>query len=245
MSTGSASRSSSPSRIRWGLPDVAIAWFAGIGSSLLALPLANAGDAATDQPTAYLLAALILQSFGVVAALAIISRVKGRASLARDFGLVWPLDRLHPAAAAGWILAGAALSVAAQALLAPISAIADLDEPAQQVSRSLQDASGGGRLLFALGVVLLAPTVEELLFRGALLRGLQRRWSVPVAVFASAAIFGGIHVVADPGAVYVVPGVMLLGLVAGAAATRYGDLSRPVLLHMGFNLLGALALLLG
>jgi len=245
MTTGSSSRNPSPTKVRWGLPDVAIAWFAGIGSSLLALPLASTDNAATDQPTVYLLAALILQSVGVVVALVIISRVKGRASLARDFGLVWPLDRLTPAAAAGWILAGAALSVAAQVLLAPISAIADLDEPAQQVSRSLQDASGAGRLLFALGVVILAPTVEELLFRGALLRAFQRRWSVPVAVFASAAIFGGIHVVADPGAVYVVPGVMLLGLVAGVAATRYGDLARPVLLHMGFNLLGAVALLRG
>jgi membrane protease YdiL (CAAX protease family) len=223
---------------------VAIAWFAGIAASLLALPLANTGNGAADQPTGYLVATLVFQSVGVVASLVLISHVKGQASLRRDFGLVWPLQRLAPAAAAAWVLAGAAVSVAAQILLVPVSAVADLDDPAQQVSRSLQDANGVGRLLFALGVVFLAPPVEELLFRGALLRGLQRRWSVPVAVFASATVFAGIHVVADPGAIYVVPGVMLLGLVAGATAARHGDLARPVLLHMGFNLLGALGLLL-
>lgn len=223
---------------------MAIAWFAGLAASLLALPLANTADSAADQPTGYLLATLVFQSIGVVAALMLISHVKGQASLHRDFGLVWPLKRLTPKVAAAWILAGAAVSVTAQALLVPLSTVADLDDPAQQVSRSLQDANGIGRLLFALGVVVLAPPVEELLFRGALLRGLQRRWSVPVAVFASATVFAGIHVVADPGAIYVVPGVMLLGLVAGAAAARHGDLARPVLLHVGFNLLGALGLLL-
>lgn len=223
---------------------MAIAWFAGIAASLLALPFANTGNGAADQPTGYLLAALVFQSIGVVASLTVISHVKGQASLHRDFGLVWPLQRITPAAAAAWVLAGVAVSVAAQALVVPVSAVADLDDPAQQVSRSLQDANGIGRLLFALGVVFLAPPVEELLFRGALLRGLQRRWSVPVAVFASATVFAGIHVVADPGAIYVVPGVMLLGLVAGAAAARHGDLARPVLLHVGFNLLGTLGLLL-
>lgn len=223
---------------------MAIAWFAGIAMSLLALPLANTGDAAADQPTGYLLATLFFQSVGVVASLMLISHVKGRASLSRDFGFVWPLKRLATTAAAAWVLAGAAVSVAAQALLVPVSLVADLDDPAQQVSRSLQDASGVGRLLFVAGVVLIAPAVEELLFRGALLRGLQRRWSVPVAVFTSATVFAAIHVVADPGAIYVVPGVMLLGLVSGAAAARHGDLARPVLLHVGFNVLGALGLLL-
>ena len=79
---------------------MAIAWFAGIAASLLALPLANTGNGAADQPTGYLVATLVFQSVGVVASLVLISHVKGQASLRRDFGLVWPLQRLAPAAAA-------------------------------------------------------------------------------------------------------------------------------------------------
>jgi len=231
-------------RIRWGLPDVAIAWFVGLTASLLALPLADPGAPQAEQPTQFILATVLLQDVGVVATLIVISRAKGRGSLRLDFGLVWPSERLATGTAMAWVAAGMAVSVVAQALLAPISALADLDEPAQQVSQSLESASGVGRLLFALTVVCVAPPVEELLFRGGLLRGLQRRWKAPVAVFASATIFSMIHVVGDPGAVYVVPGVMLLGLVAGFLAVRDGNLARATLLHVGFNLLGAIGLLL-
>ena len=92
-----------------------------------------------------------------------------------------------------------------------------------------------------LAVVLVAPPVEELLFRGALLRSLQRRWSAAVAIFASAFLFAGIHLV-DPGARYVLPALLLIGLVSGYQAVKHGDLARSVLLHSGFNLLTAVVL---
>ncbi len=231
-------------RVRWGLPDVALAWFAGLFASLLALPLAQRGAESSEQPARYLVAALILQNLGIVAALMLISRTKGRGTLAEDFGLVSPLRRLGGTATLGWLAAGAGVSVAAQALLWPIGALADLDEPAQDVSRALENANGIGRFVFALAVVLVAPPVEELLFRGALLRGLQRRWSIPVAVFTSALIFATIHLLGGLSSGYVIPGVLLLGLVSGYQAAKSGNLARSILLHTGFNLLSAVGLLL-
>src|SRR5262249_14970175 len=127
-------------------------------------------------------------------------------------------------------------------LLLPIDSIAGLKDSAQEVSKALEHSSGAGRVLFGLAVVLVGPPVEELLFRGALLRSLQRRWSAAVAIFVSAAIFGGIHLVGDPGAGYVLPGLLLLGLVSGYQAVKSGDIVRSILLHMGFNLLSAIAL---
>lgn len=231
-------------RPRWGLPDVVLAWLAGIGASLFALPLADPDVSTSDQPVRFVLAALFLQNLGIVLALMLVSDRKGRRSLGRDFGLVWPFDRLAAGAVAGWVAAGAALSLAAAALLRPIAELADLDQSAQEVSKTVERADGVGLALLMIGVVVVAPVVEELLFRGALLRALQRRFTAPVAVFASAAVFAGIHVLGDPGSYYVVPGLALLGLVSGYQAVRTGDLTRSVLLHAGFNLLSAVSLAL-
>lgn len=230
-------------RIRWGLPDAAIAWFAGMGASLLALPLADSDLSGSEQPIRFLLAGLILQNLGVLMALVVISRIKGQASLAKDFGFVWPFDTLTGRAATMWLAAGAGLSVMAQIILWPISRLAGLDEAPQEVSRALERSTGIGRVLFALAVVFIAPPVEELLFRGALLRAMQRRWTVPVAVFSSALIFATIHLLGGLGSGYVIPGVLLLGLLSGYQAARTGNLARSIALHVGFNLLSAIGIL--
>jgi hypothetical protein len=231
-------------RLRWGLPDVLLAWLAGVLASLFALPLADPDLSTADQPVRFILAALLLQNLGIVLALIVISDRKGQRSLGRDFGIVWPFDRLRVGAVVGWVAAGAGLSLVAAALLRPIADLANLDDSAQQVSKSVENASGAGLGLLLVGVVLVAPVVEELLFRGVLLRALQRRFTVPVAVFVSAAVFAGVHVVGDPGSYYVVPGLLVLGLVSGWQAATTGDLSRSILLHLGFNLLSALSLAL-
>jgi hypothetical protein len=223
---------------------VLLAWLAGILASLFALPLADPDVSTADQPVRFIIAALLLQNLGIVLALVLVSDRKGQRSLGRDFGLVWPFDRMRPGPVLGWIGIGAGLSIVASVLLRPIADLANLDDSAQQVSKTVENAGGAGLVLLMIGVVLVAPVVEELLFRGALLRALQRRFTVPVAVFLSAAVFAGVHVVGDPGSYYVVPGLLLLGLISGHQAAKTGDLSRSVLLHMGFNLLSALSLVL-
>jgi membrane protease YdiL (CAAX protease family) len=233
-------------RVRWGLPDVALAWLAGLVAAVVFGAFAIAADPhvldGKGTPAWYLVGALVVQNGVIVGALAFIANRKGRGSLDRDFGFRWPLERLSPRAFGAWIGAGALGSIAASLLLRPIADLAHLDESAQEVSKTVERASGAGVVLLFLGIVVVAPVAEELLFRGALLRALQRRFSVPVAVFASATVFAGIHVLGDPGSYYVVPGLLLLGLVSGAQAVRTGDLSRSIALHMGFNVLSAIFL---
>ena len=152
---------------------------------------------------------------------------------------------MRPAAVFGWLgRAGVALSLAANLVLAPISWLADLDEPAQEVSKASSGSGTAGRvLLFALAVVLVAPPVEELLFRGALLRRLQRRWSTRGGrLRLGRRVRRRSMSSGTSGLRYVVPGLLLLGLVSGYQAVKHGDLARSVLLHMGFNLLAAVAL---
>ncbi|MCZ7526851.1 MAG: CPBP family intramembrane metalloprotease [Acidimicrobiia bacterium] len=222
--------------IGWGLPDTLLAWVAGLVASALAvLPWVDP-DEGTVEGIVPLLVALVVQSAAILAVLVAVSRTKGRRRLRLDFGLV-----VRPRDAA-WLALGGLFGLLTNVLLLPIVHLADLDESPQEVTRRLEDAAGLELAFFALAVVAVAPVVEELLFRGALQRALQRRTSPGRAVFAAAVLFGAVHLT-DPGSYPVLPGLVGLGIVTGVVAVRSGDLSRPILLHAGFNLLTVLGVL--
>ena len=229
--------------VRWGLPDVALAWFAGLMGAIVlgALAVAALGvpedDVADD--VGVLLATIVGQTAVVVGVLALVSRSKGRGSLRRDFGLTLRVQD------AGWLAAGVGLQIALGLALYPVAQLYDGDE-SQTVVDILEDASGPGLVAFAVAVVVLAPLAEELLFRGALLRALMRRTSPAWAVFGSALVFALVHPLGDPevGSVIVVPAILTLGVVSGYLAVRSGDLSRSIMLHAGFNLLTVVGVVL-
>jgi membrane protease YdiL (CAAX protease family) len=62
-------------------------------------------------------------------------------------------------------------------------------------------------------------------------------------VIVSASVFAGIHLI-DPDAIYVVPGLFVIGLVLGYQALHTGRLGLSIMTHAGVNLLAAIALLL-
>lgn len=233
-----------PATLRWGLPDAAIAWIVGFVCALLALlPLVVIAAGRTDAPVSGLpqdlevsgiLASLIAQSIGTIAALAFIGRSKGRGGLAADFGFAMRLRDLP------WLPVGVGISLVAGWLLLPITELADLKDSAQEVVRQFEHANGIEIPIFALSVVLIAPVAEELLFRGALLRGLLRRTTPGWAVFVSALIFALVHVVGDPNTYYYVPAFLALGIISGWRAVRTGNVSQSIFLHMGFNLLASI-----
>ena len=232
--------------LRWGLPDVAVTWIVGFVCALVALlPLLVIATGRSDAPAnglpkdlevSGILVSLIAQSVGIVVALAFIGRMKGRSGLA-DFGLAVKLRDVR------WAPVGIGIALVAGWLLWPITELADLRGSSQEVVRRFEDASGAEIPIFALSVVLVAPLTEELLFRGALLRGLLRRTSPGWAVFVSALVFALVHVVGDPDAYYYVPAFLGLGLVSGWRAVGTGNLSQSIFLHAGFNLLAAILIL--
>jgi len=230
--------------LRWGLPDALIAWIAGFVCALLAIvPIAVMAASRAHVPDSgipkdlevpALILGLVAQNLGIIGTLALIARIKGRGSLRADFGLTVRSRDL------AWVVAGLGLSLVAGWMLLPITELADLNGSSQEVVRQFENANGIEVPLFALGVVLLAPLAEELLFRGALLRGLVRRTTPARAVFLSALIFALVHVVGDPDTYYYVPAFLLLGLVSGWRAMKTGNLSQSVMLHVGFNLLASI-----
>jgi uncharacterized protein len=93
---------------------------------------------------------------------------------------------------------------------------------------SLRDGGVRGALAVAL-IVFVGPAVEELVFRGVVLRRWAHRWGAGRALFASAAVFGLLHL--D------VLGAVAFGLVMGMLYVRTGSLWVPVACHMLTNAL--------
>jgi hypothetical protein len=90
--------------------------------------------------------------------------------------------------------------------------------------------------------VLLAPVSEELVFRGVLLQAVGRRLSARWAAVVTAAVFALAHLALDFGSATAVPALFVMGWVLAAAVQRHGRLGPAVAAHMGFNLVGVLAL---
>lgn len=220
-----------PARIAWGLPDALLCWLAGyLGAILASFPLyASAGG--TDIDTKLIFGIILpAQQITVVLAVVYVSRLKGQRSLARDFGF---LIRLSDAKA---LIVGAVLEVALTLALLPILQL-DPDAQNQQLLSDLKEHRDAATvILFVIGAVIFAPIVEELLFRGVLLRALLRRFEPAAAVFGSAIIFALVHYVGDPNTLPFLPALTGLGAVLAIVALRSGDLSTSIFIHAGFNL---------
>lgn len=230
-----------PAPVRWGLPDFVLVFLAGVVVSVIATSVyvSAAGvpvaDAARDPATT--VAALAGQFVGFVGALVAVSRAKGRASLRLDFG--WTVRWRD----AGFVLLGLVVAVVSAQLLQPIADLADYG--GQEVVSTFERSSGPAMVLYAAGVLIVAPVGEELVFRGILLRSLLRRVPAGPAVLIGGLVFGAAHVVGDPGSYPVLPVLVALGTLSGYLAVTSGSLSRSVFLHAGFNLLATIAILTG
>jgi membrane protease YdiL (CAAX protease family) len=230
---GATAPSSRAPVVRWGLGDFAWLWPAGIVAALTGatVGIAITGDKVGD--IGALTAGLSFAGQFLVwgAGLVAISRTKGRGSLEADFGLV-------PHARHAWgLLVGLGLQIALSALVLPLVSLAHDED--QQVVEQLKRAGGLKLLVLVVAAGFLAPVFEELMFRGLLLRSLQRRFSPAVAIAVSALTFALAHPLLDGrlGTLATVPALYALGAISATAAVWTGDLSLSITLHVGFNLL--------
>jgi len=77
-----------------------------------------------------------------------------------------------------------------------------------------------------LKVVIMAPVIEELIFRGVIMHGLMRNYSKFTAVFASALIFALFHL--NP---WQFPATFILGIVLGILMVRTRNIYLCILGH--------------
>ena len=103
-------------------------------------------------------------------------------------------------------------------------------------ARDLYDRAHAGWLVGLVAIVVIgAPIVEELMYRGLLQGALIRRLNDAVAVVAVAAFFAAIHF-----RWVEFPGLFVFGLILGVCALRTGRLGMGILAHMAFNATGLL-----
>jgi len=106
--------------------------------------------------------------------------------------------------------------------------------PLHTMLRALHTSAWGaaGQWQIAVGAIVVAPLLEELLFRGLLLGALRRHLRrVGTAIAAAGVAFGLIHV-AQP---QDVAPLAVMGIVLGYVRVRWAALWPCVLIHMLFN----------
>lgn len=226
--------------VRWGIPDFLIAWIAGVvAGAIAAAPFAPGASAPRRDSVTATVVALFAQSAVSVLAVVWVSRVKGRGTLAADFGFSWDWRD------APWAGAGILIAIVTTQALYPLSQLLPKGHRSQDIVDIFKASSGLATAMFVIGVLVVAPVVEELLFRGVLLRALLRRMPPATAIFVSGLVFAGVHPLLDPtlGTLIAVPALLALGVISGYQAARTGRLSRSIALHVGFNALTVVAVL--
>jgi uncharacterized protein len=219
-----------PDEPRFSLGIALAGWFAAlvfsnIGAVIILAATDYSGTDYIDLPLwliAVLQIPLWIGLFGVVV---IVSRRFGTGSLRKDYGFRFRSSDIL----------GLPIGVVVQLVFVPLlyrllSIVVDtssVSEPAEQLT---DRAEGIGVALLVVLVVAGAPIIEELFFRGLLLRSIQARWSDSLALVASSVLFGLAHF-----ELLQLPALVMFGLVAGYCAQRTGRLGMSIWAHAGFN----------
>jgi membrane protease YdiL (CAAX protease family) len=227
-----------PEAPRWGLGDaifgLALSLFGSILAAgvVLAITGAKKGD---ELSLAWLNVAQLGLWIPLVAVTVGAAHLKGN-GVVRDFGF-----RVVPQDAVG-ILAGLASQwILLPLLYVPIFVLTNIDSnDLGKVAKDLSDRADDpfGVVMLVLLTGIAAPIIEELFYRGLLLRALERRWGPNVAVLGSGLVFGVIHF--EP---LQTLGLVAFGIVLGALAMKTGRLGTSILAHMAFNMVAIVSLL--
>jgi uncharacterized protein len=241
-----------PQHVRWGLPDAAIGLglFAAIivGSSLLgSAPWFPRSDATGFALTAVFYAVLVAYVIGV-------TRRRGLGSLARDFGLELRWVDLV-------IGVGLAIAVRIAEVVIYNFAIGVLHLPVAPTSNLDLPRSYVWAVIVGLGIAsLVAPVVEEIYFRGLLMRAVRNfvirrsrfegdratQRARTLSIVISAVIFAAFHLYeARNLTMLFVLGINILvfGLVAGLIASATKRLGPSIIMHIATNAFATVVLL--
>lgn len=163
---------------------------------------------------------------GYVGLAVLVSNQLGRGPR-RDYG--W---RFSPRDWYQGLIVGAGVQLLAVPILYSIIFIFTERQDVSEAARELTDMATSplDSVLLVLIVAIGAPIVEELFFRGLLMRSIQRRFGPVAAVIGSSAIFAAVHFQALQ-----FPALMMFGLVAAWLTMRTGRLGPAIWAHVGFN----------
>ena len=221
--------------IRWGMGDAVVGFVAAQVTSTVVVVVLLAATGRDELSTSWLVVPQLFMWASLLGAPLVATSTKGRRSLRDDFGLDirW--------ADARWAMAGVACQlVVLPTMYAVIEwMVGDLDvgAPARDLA---EDVSGVAFVVFALLVTFVAPMIEEIFYRGLVLRAAARRWTDGFAIALSSVWFGSSHF-----QLVQLPALITAGLVFALAAARSGRLGPAIAAHAGFNAVTVVALGVG
>ncbi len=224
---------------RWRLIDVVLVVLAGIAASWVLGGAVLAVRGVTEVGAAEQVIVFLAQQIGSITALAVFSQSRGSGNWRRDFGLTVRVADLPG------LLAGAALQLAAALVVFAVSEGFGIESPPRQNVVEVVSAADDTGLIVVLValIVVVAPVIEEITFRGMLLSRLRRSLGPWPSILISAAVFAGLHFALDPDSYLAATGLFVVGIALAWAALRRGDLGVSILLHVGVNLLAVVVLL--
>jgi membrane protease YdiL (CAAX protease family) len=148
----------------------------------------------------------------------------------------------------GYVGLGVVLQIALLVLMVPFAQLLGVDaESPQEIQNVISGELGTAGLIAAIiTIALLGPVVEELMFRGVVLKALLVRWGRNAAIFGSAAAFAVLHLLGldftrlAVSAALTLPRFFIMGLVLAYLTLRKGTLGPAIFTHAGFNLIGVI-----
>jgi uncharacterized protein len=192
-------------------------------------------------PEWYVATTLLGLWIGFIGAPWLASRTQGTRHFFRDLGVRFKVIDL----------VGIAIGIGGQILVAIMYApfqhdIHDFNAPSQKLTGG---SHGAGFVIIAIFTVLFAPAMEELFFRGLLLKGLVRLFTkvgapggartagVVLAVIVDGLLFGLAH-----GEWVQLAGLAVFGMILAAVSYRTGRLGMNMVAHASFNLVAIIAI---
>jgi uncharacterized protein len=202
-------------------------------SSMILVALGD-GDAVTETSFGVLAIALSGAWASYLIGMWVASQRAGSASMIADYGIAFRwVDLLGLAVGAG------AQLVLIRVVYLPLEALWPDTFARERLTENAQDlvdrAGGASTLLLFVVVVIGAPVVEELFYRGLLQRSLADRFNEGAVLVGVAAVFAAVHFRPVE-----FPGLFVFGLLLGWAALRARRLGPAITIHVGFNLTGLL-----
>ena len=109
----------------------------------------------------------------------------------------------------------------------------------------ISQAFGAEPYLAVISIAVIAPLVEEVVFRGFIYGGLRRKWGVTLSVVVSALIFSLAHSFSVGGSILLLaPSLFIAGVALALVYERSRSLIPGMALHSSFNLIAVAAIFL-
>jgi membrane protease YdiL (CAAX protease family) len=146
------------------------------------------------------------------------------------------LNKTTPFLAVTSFIAGLALQIPTSDFISFLEHTGVMSDKIAEYTKSMEAVMTGQSFLLQIIVIgILAPVIEEIIFRGLVFDQLRKNIPLSLALIIQALLFGIAHLNLIQG-LY----AFLLGLLMGIALIRSRSLILPVAIHLGMNLSGVI-----